>query len=112
MTKKVTQRNPPHLPCDYTYRDVVALQELSKGTATEEQQIQALKWIVYSAAGTYEELYHSEAEGCSSHDTAFACGRAYVGRHIAKLTNMPAKAMEALRKEEHARGRSSNTEQP
>ena len=61
-----------------------AIQALAQGTATSEQQKQALSLIIEGIAGTYDEPYRSE----SSRDTDYALGKAHVGRQIVKILKL------------------------
>lgn len=63
--------------------DVVALKALAQGSATPEQQIRALKFIVEKVAGTYEEVYCPGADG--DRNTAYALGKRRVGTYIVSL---------------------------
>lgn len=102
-------RKEPWKPCDYEYRDVVALKALADGKATPEQQVRALKWVVEKAGGLYEEHYYSGVDG--ERNTSFALGRAFAGRSVVKLVNMPGSIMEELRKKEEKHVHHSNSEQ-
>lgn len=70
-------------PCDEA--DEYALRALQTGTATSDQQRRALKWIVEQAAGSYDQPFRPGADG--DRDTAFACGRMFVGQQIVHLLN-------------------------
>lgn len=102
-------RKEPWEPCSYEYHDVVAMKALASGTATPDQQTRALKWIVETAAGLYEEHYFSGEGG--DRNTAYDLGKAYVGRSIVKLVNMPAALMDQLRKKKEEKNVGRNTEQ-
>lgn len=65
--------------------DVVALKALSTGTATADQQVRALKFIVERIAGTYEEVYCPGADG--DRNTAYALGKRRVGTYLVSLLN-------------------------
>ncbi len=84
-------------PVDYTLADVMAIKALAAGTADADQQKRALDWVIITAAGTYEEPYRSDADG-GERETTFALGRAFVGRQVVKLVNLPAPVIEAMRK--------------
>ncbi len=83
IAKKPTANQ--YLP-DWEPADALALQALQRGDASPDQQIKALEWILYKAAGTNEEHYAKGLNG--DRDTAYGLGRAYVGRVIITLTNM------------------------
>ena len=82
MTKK-TLATSPAVPALYELADAAAVRALMDGVATPEQQKRALKWIVETAAGTYEFHYYS-----GERDTAFALGRAFVGQQVVKMTKV------------------------
>lgn len=72
---------PP--PCDdVTY---MALKALQTGTATNGQQQIALKWIINDCAKTYDQPFRPGPGG--ERDTAFACGKMFVGQQIVKQLN-------------------------
>lgn len=106
---KMKPRDPPWLPAKYTYSEVVAIRALAEGKANEHQQVTALKWITAAAAMTYDEPFYSDPDG-GERNTAYACGKAYVGKQILKLINLPGPVLDNMRKEEEKNGRRSNTE--
>lgn len=57
---------------------VAALKSLALGTADEDQQIRALKFIIDEICLTYDMSYRPDSE----RDTAFAEGKRYVGNAI------------------------------
>ncbi|MCC6172066.1 MAG: hypothetical protein IT481_08560 [Gammaproteobacteria bacterium] len=63
----------------------MALKALQAGNANSGQQQMALRWIVAAAAGTYDQPFRPGAGG--DRDTAFACGRMFVGQQIVKQLN-------------------------
>ena len=73
--------------------DVLAFQALHRGEASDAQQKRALKWLIESAAGTYEFHFFP-----SERDTAFALGRAFVGQQVVKLLKLN---LLALRRASH-----------
>ena len=83
----------PYVPAKWDDADVLALQALQLGEASEAQQKRALKWLIEIAAGTYEFHYYP-----SERDTAFALGRAFVGQQVVKLLKLN---MLALRRATH-----------
>lgn len=68
----------------YKIADIVAIQALFNGTASEDEQRRAYRWIVESAAGVRNVSY---VKG-DPHDTAFNEGRRFVGLEISKLAAM------------------------
>lgn len=105
--KNLKPRNPPWLPSVYDYDLVIAAKAISEGKANAHQQKLFLDWTVQVASGTYDEAYYD-----TDRDTAYACGRAFVGRQIVKMVNYPPSKMDDLRREKNERPSRSNTEQP
>ena len=87
---------PTHAP--YETADAYALKAVANGTANEEQQRRAMRWVIEAAAGTYELSYRP---GDSSRDTDFAEGRRFVGLQIVKLINMPGDVLNPRRTSEN-----------
>lgn len=73
----------PWKPFDWEPADVVAIQALSRGEATPDQQKRALDYVI-GAAGTYDLSYRPN----SDRDTAFAEGKRHVGLQIVKLLKL------------------------
>ncbi len=71
--------------------DAYALKALSSGTASESQQIRALKWILDIACQVNENPFVAGSE----HETAFNTGKAFVGRQIINICNMSSGSLEA-----------------
>ena len=59
------------------------IQALERGDATEDQQREALKWIVFVACGTYETSYCPGGEE-GRRDSDHHEGRRFVGLQIIK----------------------------
>lgn len=74
----------PWLPAQYTDKDVIAIQAVANGTATPEQQIHALKYIVNDIARYMDLSFRPDNERA----TTFAEGKRFVGLQIAKLTKL------------------------
>lgn len=72
---------PPYFMCPWDVPVAAAAQALQRGDATPEQQKMFLKWLVHTAAGTYEVTFHPESDRAS----AFAEGRRFVGTQCTKL---------------------------
>lgn len=68
----------------YEIADVAAVQAISKGTATPDQQIRAIKFIVEKVCATYDMSYRTN----SARDTDFAEGKRFVGNQIVKYTRL------------------------
>jgi len=73
----------PYMPAPYKAEDIRAIQALVRGDATEHQQQHAFKYIVEVVSGAYDMPYYD-----SDRDTAFACGRQYVGKQLVKLLKL------------------------
>lgn len=82
---------PHHLRCDYDIPVTAAVQALSRGEASPEQQRAALNWLINVAAGTYNQSF-SEA---GDRETVFAEGRRFVGLQLVKQLHL---SLNALRK--------------
>lgn len=93
MADKPTLATGPYIPADYDIADVSAIQALSIGEASPDQQRRALKWLIEQGAGTYEFHYYP-----SDRDTAFALGRGFVGQQIVKLLKLN---VSSLRRHDH-----------
>lgn len=76
--------NAPYFPPVYDMADAAAIKALAAGTATEDQQRRALKWMVEKACCTYDVSYRPSGD----RDTAFAEGRRFVGIQIVKMVNL------------------------
>lgn len=76
--KKPAKKSAAWHPPAWDLPDAKAIQQLAIGEATPEQQKRALKWIIESAAGTYEMSYRSEGD----RDTCFSEGRRFVGLQV------------------------------
>lgn len=74
----------PWTPVAYKTSDVAAIQALVRGEATPEQQQGALKWIIETAAATYDMVFMPAGD----RDTSFALGRVFVGQQIVKATRL------------------------
>jgi hypothetical protein len=72
-------------PTPYELADAGAFQALQRGEATPDQQIRALKWLVYLACETYEPSYRPTGD----RDTSFAEGKRWVGLQVVKLCGLP-----------------------
>lgn len=81
----------PWKPAKYELPDATSIQALAKGEANPDQQMRVLKWIIESAAGTYEPSYRPGQEG--DRDTSFAEGRRFVGLQIVKLLKLNTKVL-------------------
>lgn len=93
-TKRARPQYRPWHPAPWEKSDALAIKALASGTASEGQQVQALKWIVETLCGAYQLPYIPD----SDRDTSFAAGKMFVGQQIVKLVNMPGGLLE---KEKH-----------
>ena len=75
------EKNRPWLPPNFELHHVAALQALSRGQANEDQQKEALDWIITECCKTYDMSYRPD----SDRDTAFAEGKRFVGANIVRL---------------------------
>lgn len=73
-------------PADYEVADIRAIQALTAGTATADQQKRALDWIVTKAAATYDNGF--VADDPHGRVAAFVDGRQFVGQQIVKLMKL------------------------
>lgn len=76
----------PWLPCEYEQADVVAMQQLAAGKASEVEQKRAFAWILKLAGVNNEPFFPGGEDGRRSTD--FALGKANVGRQIMKLVKL------------------------
>lgn len=72
----------PSDPADFTQADVSAIQALSQGEATPEQQKRAFIWIMAQASG---ESYFIKGGADGERETNFGLGRAFVRQQILGL---------------------------
>lgn len=68
-------------PAPVDLADAYAIAALQSGTASDEQQKRALRWIIYAAARTYDVSYRPGSE----RETCFAEGRRFVGLEIIRV---------------------------
>lgn len=87
MSKRPAAVPGPWLPAPYDDDDTRAVKALAAGKASESQQQRALRWIINSACGTYDQPFRPGEGG--ARDTDFACGKQFVGQQIVKQINMP-----------------------
>lgn len=87
MSKPVRQ---PWHPAIYDEADAGALKALAAGVANEGQQKRALKYIVETLAGAYEETFFADSE----RSTSYAQGKRHVGMQIVKLLKLPSGVFE------------------
>lgn len=83
---KKPQAIEPWKPAAYDEADTYAIKALASGVANEGQQRRALKWIIETLCGTYDQPYRPGNEG--DRDTVFACAKMFVGQQIVKQINV------------------------
>jgi len=83
------QRSPAWTPPDYEVAHIRAVKAVAKGEATAAEQKLAMDWIIEAASARWDVPFYSDKDG-GDRETAFACGRIFVGQQIIKLVNMPA----------------------
>jgi hypothetical protein len=76
------RRDPLERP-DYVEADLYALRAVSRGDATPDQQRRAMDFLIKAVCGTYDMPYRPG----DPHDTAFACGKQWVGQAIVWFLN-------------------------
>jgi hypothetical protein len=94
--KPVRKRGQVWHPADYDVADIRAVQAVTAGAATPEQQKRALDWIVLKAAATYDNGF--VAEDAHGRIAAFVDGRQFVGQQIVKLMKLKPEIFEGARK--------------
>lgn len=77
----------PWHPAPYSDVDTLAIKALAAGNANEGQQQRALKWIVETLCGTYDQPFRPGEDG--RRETDFACGKMFVGQQIVKQIKLP-----------------------
>ena len=86
----------PWKPAQWEPADIAAIQALSRGDATADQQRRALDYIVNSLADTYGLSYRPT----SDRDTAFAEGKRFVGLQIVKAIRLNLAAIRQVTSEQ------------
>ena len=74
----------PFQPAEWDLPDAAAVQALSRGDASPEQQKRALDYVIQKLSCTYDLSYRSG----KSDDTAFAEGKRWVGLQLVKLIHL------------------------
>lgn len=95
--KQVLLKKEPWDFPDFSERDVRLIQSLHQGTATPEMQRDALAYIINVAAATYDMPYRPGDSG--RRDTDFACGKAFVGQTLVRMTKILLKSFNQPQKE-------------
>lgn len=81
----------PQFAYPHKIADVAAVKAIANGTATPDQQVRGMRWIVEKGCMTYDETFHPESERAS----AFMQGRRFVGLKLVLFINA---SLGALRK--------------
>ena len=89
------QLKHPWLPIPYEAKEVRFIQALHRGDATPEQQREALAWII-EVASSYVDLPYFPN---SDRDTAFACGKMFVGKTLVKMLSLLPDKLDKPKKE-------------
>lgn len=97
----------PWFPADYDIADVAAIQALVAGQATADQQKRALRWIVESASGAYDQSFVPGEPDVM----AFLEGRRSVGNQIVKLMKLDRAALQKAQPKEPAAPKTKGTKQ-
>jgi len=79
-----TKKREPWHPAHWELGDASAIQAISRGDASAEQQRRALDWIIKAAAMTYDETFVPGQADVSS----FLSGRRSVGLQVVKLLHL------------------------
>lgn len=77
------QDKRPQFAYPHRIADVAAVKAMSNGTATPDQQIRGMRWIIEKGCMAYDETFHPESERAS----AFMQGRRYVGLKLVLFIN-------------------------
>lgn len=86
---KAAQTREPWHPAPWEPADAGALQALHRGDASPEQQRRALKWIIESAAMTYDTAFVPGQPDVKD----FILGRMNVGQQMVKLLKISIPAL-------------------
>lgn len=81
--------------------DVNAIKAMNKGTASEQQQQRAMRFIIEKLCLTYDWPYRPSPTG-DTNETHVALGRMFVGQQIVRIIKLPGKTLERLVAEEDA----------
>jgi hypothetical protein len=82
----------PWTPPEYDDLTVIAIKAVANGTASDDQQRRAMRFIVEQVCATYDLSFRPGGlEGARATD--FAEGRRFTGTQIVKLINLPLNAI-------------------
>lgn len=83
------QDKRPQFAWPHRIADVAAVQAIMAGTATPEQQMNGMRWVIETACMTYDETFHPESERAS----AFMQGRRFVGLKLVLMSKTSINAL-------------------
>lgn len=89
MAKREPKLFEPWAPPVPTHSEVAAVKACFEGRATEQQQRDAMAYIVNKACATYEDQFCPGDEG--RRNTDYALGKRRVGLHLVSLLHTPLK---------------------
>lgn len=95
---KNVPRVDPWKPAEWEPEDAYALQAVTAGRASEDQQRRAMIFLVNQVCGTYDLSYRPS----SDRDTVFAEGKRFVGLQIVKFANINIAALRGKQTEQGA----------
>jgi hypothetical protein len=77
----------PWKPAEWEEADAHAIRAVANGTASEDQQVRAMKFIIHNLCSTYDLAFRpGGSEGDRA--TAFAEGKRWPGLQLVKLINL------------------------
>lgn len=83
------QDKRPQFAYPHRIADAAAVQAIANGTASPDQQVRGMRWIIETACMTYDETFHPESERAS----AFMQGRRFVGLKLVVLVKVSINAL-------------------
>ena len=87
MSEKKKRGNSPWIPPAVPVPVTMAIKGLYAGTATPEQQQQALEWIIQHLCATHDQQFYLGADG--QRETDFALGKRFVGLQLIREIKIP-----------------------
>jgi hypothetical protein len=91
------QDKRPQFAYPHRIADAAAVQAIANGTATPDQQIRGMRWIIEKGCMTYDETFHPESDRASN----FMQGRRFVGLKLVLMINASINALKR-REDPHA----------
>lgn len=77
---------PAYQPAPYDEYICNATRAMFSGNASEGQQKAFMRWLIEDCCLTYDQPFRPGQDG--ERDTAFACGRMFVGQQIRKVAKL------------------------